>query len=205
VTCLLVLNCSCRCKCLCNCLCNWPFWTVPLAVAGSSELFQIVISRPLKRVPCRLHTEHLLKGLSLSGHKNTPFLQETSILFFWGGINFCIGRYNKNASVRCLGKDVSKLNPLIGLQGIPIQWYRTYLPSHCLAVDVCSGSDIQAFRRHATIHYFIRKKTLNIIFVMGDGRFWTALVSRSIKGEPFLTLGRQWWPAWSHPWRSSSK
>jgi hypothetical protein len=73
---------------------------------------------------CRLHREHLLEGLSLSVHENTSVVQETSVSVSVR-ITVFLCRYNENASVHCLGNDVSKLSPLIRLSGISRQWYRT--------------------------------------------------------------------------------
>jgi hypothetical protein len=42
--------------------------------------------------------------------------------------NNCLSsRYNGNASVRCLGNDVSELSPLIRISGIPSQYISKYL------------------------------------------------------------------------------
>jgi hypothetical protein len=118
VTCFLVLNCSCRC----NCLCNWLFRTVPLDCR--SERSQTLVTHPLKRVFCRLSREYLLEGLSWSVHENISVVQETSLSVTLG-IPVCLCRYNGNTSVCRLGKDVSKLSPLILLTGILSQWYMT--------------------------------------------------------------------------------
>jgi hypothetical protein len=80
-------------------------------------------------------------GLRLSVHENISVVQETSVSVSVG-ITVCLCRYNRKASVRCLGKDVSKLSPLIRLSGIPRQWCRTQLPSRCLAMDVRSDSGV---------------------------------------------------------------
>jgi hypothetical protein len=94
-----------------------------LSVIVSSELFQILVSHSLKRVPCRLGIEHLIEGLNLSIPENASDMQETS-LYVVVGITVCLCRYNGNASVRCLGNDASELSLLFRLSGIPRQWHR---------------------------------------------------------------------------------
>jgi hypothetical protein len=76
----------------------------------------------LKTVFLRLSREHLIEvfGLSMSRKQHLRCAGNVSLRCCE---NNCLSsRYNGNASVRCLGNDVSELSPLFRLSGIPSQY-----------------------------------------------------------------------------------
>jgi hypothetical protein len=141
----MVLHCSCRCNCSGTVISELTlFWTVT-----ELSLYWTPSSIPLRESSADWLESTFLKGW-VYPFTTTYAVEETSVSVSFG-ITLYLCLYNGNASVHCKGNHVSKLIPLIMLSGIPRQWYRMQLPSRWLTMDVCSDSDIQEFRQHATL------------------------------------------------------